>query len=166
MIDYDPTDKGEYATPVINVPTWVTIGQCEDSVSKNNNNMLVLNVKINADEEGAGYKTKEYLVEGVNWKIRQVLRACGLDPDKKHPIDDLFFRDREAQVIFKQDSFVGDDGETRTTYKIKEWVEAPIGKSKPSPSEQAVQSVIAAPEPIKQDLVPFNSPLSQEQGQL
>jgi len=155
MIDYDPTDKGEYATPVINVPTWVTIGQCEDSVSSSGNKMLVLNVKVNHTEEGAGYKTKEYLVEGMNWKIRQVLRACGLDPDVKHPIDDIFFRDREAQVTFKTEDWTGSDGNSRTSYKIDKWIEADIDTPKPSPSEQAVQSEVATPEENDLNQPPF-----------
>ena len=150
-IDYDPTDTSEYSTPVVGIPTWVTIGQCEETTSgSSGKNMLVLNVSVDKGEEGAGYKTKEYLVQGVNWKIRQVLRSCNLDPEVKHPIDDIFFRDRQAQVIFKAEDWIGNDGSTRTGYKIDKWV--PYDESEPK-AEVAMQA--QKPEEEYTDSIPF-----------
>ena len=146
MIDYDPTDTSRYAAPAVGVATWVTIGQGEETKSHAGNNMLVVQVVVNDGEEGAGYKTKEYLVEGVNWKIRQVLRACGLDPDVKHPIDDIFFRDRQALVKFKAEEWTNSDGETRTSYKIDEWVDM-TGQDRREQENR--------PEPEYADKIPF-----------
>ena len=145
--DYDPTDKGEFSKPATGVPTEVIIGQCESKTSSSGNKMIVLNCMVAENEEGAGYKFKEYLVNGVNWKIRQLLRACGLDPEVKHNIDDIFFRDRHALVIFKAEDWINDENETKTSYKPKEWVE-PENETKKTP-------VDIEPEPVDEDTIPF-----------
>ncbi len=151
-LEYDPTDKSEFSTPVVGVPTWVTIGEGEETTSGRGNKMLVLNVQVNKGEEGSGYKAKEYLVEGLNWKIRQILRACGLDPDQNHPIDDIFFRDRMAQVIFKADEWIGNDGASRTSYKIENWV--PSESPAEAPSEPDPALAVQQPPPEEENTEP------------
>jgi len=144
---YDHTDAGEFSNPVVGIPTRVTIVGCTSGESQANNPMQILQVKVDQGEEGAGYSTKEYLVKGVNWKIRQVLRAVGLDPEVDREITDVLFVERKASVIFKAEEWAGNDGNLRTSYKIDKWVEA-----EPTPD---IQAPPATEETVDDSVIPF-----------
>ena len=164
--DYDP-DEAASGSPELGMQVRIIIGQCEDAISKTSGKpMMVLHCQVADDQQGAGFDTKFYM---VNFNTGWVMSAVGIDPDIPIHIDDLTFRGMDAAVIFKLDKWTTGSGDVRETIKIDKWVprakatitlSANADTPKPSPSEQAVQSVIAAPEPIEQDLVPFNSPPS------
>jgi len=154
---YDHTDKSEFSNPVVNAPTRVTIIGCESATSQSSGKpMQVLQVKVDQGEEGAGYTAKEYLVKGVNWKIRQVMESCGLDPETDREITDVLFLERKALVTFKAEEWAGNDGNLRTSYKIDKWVprsEATIPLA-PDPAK-GVDDVQAPSEPVDNSDIPF-----------
>jgi len=153
---YDPNDTG-FEAPMVGVEVRVIIGQCEETKSNAGNNMLVLNCTVAPEQEGAGFKAKFY---AVGFSLGWVMSATGIDPDIPQDVDDMTFRGRDASVVFMPEKWTGDDGEERTSIKLKKWIprdKATI-KLAETPEDAALETAIstpAEPEPVDDSDIPF-----------
>ena len=110
-------DEGWYDLEVVTMKT---------GISKSNNPKYIINF-ASADDPTNGLQQNLTNIQGKRWLLRQLLEACGIEPEKNkegHKIYDWDVADVEgktvsAKIIHDKTPFIGRDGNERIAPKAK-----------------------------------------------
>jgi hypothetical protein len=119
-------DRAELDRPLFltNIPYEFELLSIEDAISQSGSPMWKVVLKI-FDEHGSNptFKSTISLHEKMMWMVAHFMDSLGaIHMYDKNEVDFESLKHRIGQLIFKEDSFIGSDGTTKQTIKIKDFI--------------------------------------------
>jgi len=110
-------DEGWYDLEVVTMKT---------GISKSNNPKYIINF-ASADDPTNGLQQNLTNIQGKRWLLRQLLEACGIEPEKNKEgrkiydwdVADVEGKTVSAKIIHDKTPFIGRDGNERIAPKAK-----------------------------------------------